>query len=384
VHLSFRLIEKPSSNMALHRSKALEKSLIGKIPSEIMVHIAECLPTASAALFTFCCNAIKNILGTRYWRALKAEQPELDLPIFLTLLERDLPDSTFCYPCMVLHTWKLGRERARVDRLLEQRPSERYEKFRAPCFTKNVLYGSDTYIFDGFRYAYFQMAMKQYRLGRNFQIYLDQLALNLNYESQYGEMKQQCRAKVKICGGRLLVRVQEFVLIPRRNFGSIETAWAWLHICGHFGMVGEDPKVSLPEDIRAKRCLRSSGLKQCSDCPTEYRIDLQECGELGVVVIVTKWLDLGEGRTFLDPAWWSRFRGHNRIDQREFNDMEWINKRGLLAMPAPYKAGNIVGSFEKGEKEAFKFPLSEQRVRELAQSQSGPNLLFPDKRSSLS
>jgi hypothetical protein len=116
---------------------------------------------------------------------------------------------------MALHTWKLERERARVDRLLKQRPPQLYEKFRAPCFTKDVLYGSDTYIFDGFRYAYFQMAMKQYRLGWNFQIYLDQLALNLNYESYRDKLKQQCRTKIKICGGCLLVRVQELSWLHR-------------------------------------------------------------------------------------------------------------------------------------------------------------------------
>jgi hypothetical protein len=165
--------------------------------------------------------------------------------MFLTLLERDLPNSTFCFHCMVLHTWKLGRKRASADRLLKQRPTQFYEKSRAPYFTKDLLYGSDTYIFDGFRYAYFQIAMKQCHLGRNFQIYLDQFALNLSYESQYYKLKQQCRTKVKICG-HLLVRVQEFVLIPRRSLESIKTAW--LHICGHFGIVGEDPKVSLPED----------------------------------------------------------------------------------------------------------------------------------------
>jgi hypothetical protein len=362
--------------MAQHRSKALEKSLLGKIPPEIIVHIADCLPTPSAALFTFCCNAIKNIIGTQYWRAMRAEQPELDLPIFLTLLERDLPDSTFCYPCMVLHTWKLGRERARVDRLLEQRPYGLYHKFREPCFTEEVFYAEDTYIFDGFRYAYFQMAMKQYRLGRNFQVYLDQLALNLSFKTYgFDDLKQQCRTKVKICGGRLLVRVQEFILRPRQGLKNIKAAW--LHICSHFDRVGKDPKVSLPEGVPAKDSLRSSGLKQCCDCPTEYRIDLQDCGELGDVVIVTKWLDLGEGRTFLDPAWWSRFRGHHRIDQSEFNDMEWIDRRGLLAMPAPYGLGDIFGSFEKDEKgEGFKLPLSKQRVHELAQSQPSPNMLF--------
>jgi hypothetical protein len=232
---------------------------------------------------------------------MKAEQPELDLPILLTLLKRDLPDSTFRYPCMVLHTWKLGRERAKVILLLKQRPTGLCQKFREPCFTKDVFYAEDTYIFDGFRYAYFQMAMKQYRLGRNFQVYLDQLALNLSFETYgFDVLKQQCRMKVKICDGRLLVQVQEFVLIPRRGLKSIKAAW--LHICSHFDRVGTDPKVSIPEDVPAQNSLRSPGLMQCGDCPTEYRIDLQECGELGDVVIVTKWLDLGEGRTFLDPA----------------------------------------------------------------------------------
>jgi hypothetical protein len=63
------------------------------------------------------------------------------------------------------------------------------------------------------------------------------------------------------------------------------------------------------------------------------------------------------------------------IDQRRVNGLEWIDKRGLLALPAPYNLGDIFGSFEKDEKDAFKLPLSNQRVHELAQSQPGPNLM---------
>jgi hypothetical protein len=63
--------------------------------------------------------------------------------------------------------------------------------------------------------------------------------------------------------------------------------------------------------------------------------------------------------------------------------MEWIDRRGLLAISAPYELGDIFGLFEKDEKERlFKLPLSEQRVQQLAQSESGPNMLFPDKDSS--
>ncbi len=35
------------------------------------------------------------------------------------------------------------------------------------------------------------------------------------------------------------------------------------------------------------------------------RIDLHEVGQNGVLAIITKWLDLGAGRTMPDPKWWS-------------------------------------------------------------------------------
>lgn len=51
-------------------------------------------------------------------------------------------------------------------------------------------------------------------------------------------------------------------------------------------------------------CPMCTGLFQCKYCPTEYQIDYKDFGD-GVALIVTSWLDLGEGRTASDPMYQS-------------------------------------------------------------------------------
>jgi hypothetical protein len=165
------LIEILSSATALHQSKALENSFLGEFPQEIIIRIAECLLIASAASFNFCSNAIKNILGARYWEALEAEVPQLELPMFWTLLERDLPDYIFCYHCMILHTGKLEKP-ARVRKSIPDNPLFR----RTSCYVQDFVGGPFIYLYIGFRSSYFRMAMKQYRLGLDSRFYLDLLA----------------------------------------------------------------------------------------------------------------------------------------------------------------------------------------------------------------
>jgi len=362
------LIETLSSDFALHGPKSLENSVLGRFPPEIIIRIAEWLPTASAASFVFSCNAIKSILGTQYWEALNTYDGQLELPMFLTLLERDLPDYIFCYHCMVLHTGRLGRP-AGVRESLPPQP--RYKG--GSCFVEDLIGGPFFYIYRGFRSGHFRMAMKQYRLGLDFKFYLGIFARETCHTSCFCQLQQQFRAKAKIRGGCFLLRLQQVVLLPLdRGLTRIQSAK--IKVCPHFDRVGEDPNLSLPEDAscelahqcNAKQCLRSSGLKQCDNCPLEYRIDLQECGELGTAVIITKWLDLGEGRTFLDPKWYSHFHDY-RTDRTKFIDAPWIDREGLLDKLVSFEPGTIVASFEQDGDEAFGLPLPEQRVHQLAQ-----------------
>jgi hypothetical protein len=51
------------------------------------------------------------------------------------------------------------------------------------------------------------------------------------------------------------------------------------------------------------KCLTCSGLFQCKICPTEFQIDVKEFLGKGVALVLTRWLDLGEGRTLSDPRY---------------------------------------------------------------------------------
>jgi hypothetical protein len=77
-------------------------------------------------------------------------------------------------------------------------------------------------------------------------------------------------------------------------------------------------------------------------------------------------LDLGEGRTFLNPKWYSHFY-NERTDRTKFVDAPWIDREGLLDNLVPFEPGTIVASFEQDGDEPFGLPLPEQRIQELAQ-----------------
>jgi hypothetical protein len=107
-------------------------------------------------------------------------------------------------------------------------------------------------------------------------------------------------------------------------------------------------------------------LKQCNYCPTEYQIDLQECGQLGVAVVITRWLDLGEGQTFMDSKWWSRL-STSYTNHHVFAGAGGIYKKRLRdRAPMPFEAGSIHTSFEQNEHLAFEPIQTPERVNELS------------------
>jgi hypothetical protein len=359
IPLESPILPRPSS---VHRPIPLESSTLGKLPPEIIVHVTRFLPNASAASFALCCGSIRGILGTRYWGALQAEDQQLEREAFLSLLERDLPDYILCYHCTILHTGNKARHEARIQP--STRPHCRYKA--TPCYNEEMLGGVRGYIHDDFRFAVFQKTMKRYRLGLDYSYHLNLLACNTTGRRSIEHFPFRCTAQARIIAGSLLLRVQQVVLIPSgRALKGV--ASCFIKICYHFDNVAVDPRARLPENVPCeivhqhdlKQCIRYSGLKQCNYCPTEYRIDLQECGQHGVAVIITKWLDLGEGRTLLDPKWWShlstRYTNHGI-----FARADGIYKERLIdKAPVSFEAGSIQASFDS--------LLTQETVNELSQ-----------------
>jgi hypothetical protein len=87
--------------------------------------------------------------------------------------------------------------------------------------------------------------------------------------------------------------VQEVLLIPSGRALEIPTA-CHVALCPHIGIVAQAYEALLPESAQCtidhshdlKWCIRQSGLKHCNYCPTQYQIDLQECGQLGVAAVI--------------------------------------------------------------------------------------------------
>jgi hypothetical protein len=94
-----------------------------------------------------------------------------------------------------------------------------------------------------------------------------------------------------------------------------------------------------------QRCVRKSGIVPCIACPTEYELRLEECGEFGVAAIITRWMDLGEGRTILDPRWLSHLSNKYAASD-VFGEVDGINGIKLVDRdPVRSNYVSIRGSF---------------------------------------
>ena len=153
--------------------------------------------------------------------------------------------------------------------------------------------------------------MKLYRQGLDYSRPLERLTCTFTGTRE--SIPYRFLSRATIVDGSLLLRVQESFLFPKGHQPQIPIT-ARVGICHHVGIPGFTFEARLPEHAQCtldhnhevQQCIRSSGIRQCVYCPTEFQIELQDCADLGVALVTTKWLDLGEGRTVLDPKWWSR------------------------------------------------------------------------------
>jgi hypothetical protein len=286
------------------RPVALESSVLGKIPLELLLQITEHLPAPSAAAFSISCMQIKCLIGDRYLRNLVG-RPANKIA-FLDILALDLPDQVVCPICQRLHKME------NATRYIPRRTA-------AACLfdDENVVLGSLTGV--NFSTTLFRMAMKRYQQNPE----CSQLLKLLSYrrtklESGYvNHYKEDCR----IIQGIMIHRVQKVYL-------SIELiTLPFLEICRHlnFGM-GKDStyvgtSVYCGNDLEQvwstnwnlasqEKHNNGSGLMRCPHCWTEFRFDFKYYPGYKVALFFTRWKNLGSGPA--DEDWTRNFQrsGH--------------------------------------------------------------------------
>lgn len=290
---------------------ALESSILSKLPPELLTHIATFLPAASAASFALCCTPLYALLAIPYLKCKRGHHP-FKTSELLSLLARDLTDYIACYHCAKLHTIKRDRKHISDDSRCDIRVCSLMRR----------------YIDIRFSYSIFQMAMKRYRQG----VDSSSLLRLLHYDKSNDRCDVRVAMSMRIANGTLITRKKWVIVAHRGNDGLFKNMGGI--ICPHFATVSgrviflENSKVQYrmfhrsggreveagPGVTKCDCCAHSgkdnvgitcSGLMQCEYCATEFRVDSMAVGKHkeGRAFIITRWKNLGEGKSVEDPVW---------------------------------------------------------------------------------
>jgi hypothetical protein len=328
------------------RPAALELSELSKLPPELILHIARFLPPESTLSFSLCCRPIYFTFGPQVFRNLAQNSRCFE---FLTLLARDLPNHVPCYYCKKLH----AIEKAQQHIFFAYRGNITW----LPCWTANYNF-TFSHLHKNFSFTVFQMAMKRYRQGLNYSELLNLLSCK---ETHYrdGYVKHHT-ALARIVHGSMIVREQKIVMVPLAKSSLIQGIQQ-VTVCPHISLIWNlEPQglhgivervESLRWDLPRIDCNWQGLVRQCPYCLTDFSLEFEQFEEKVEAVFVTKWQDLGQGRSPMDYKWQSHV----------------ARSAGRLWLSVELDRGSVCAMFER--KERFRFEstslLTQQDKKEL-------------------
>lgn len=284
------------------------------LPPEIILQIAEFLPTTSTASVALCNKRFAAQLGSRSWNLLSGLESE-DRIHFLSILSRDLPHRHACHGCIRLHLSSSISHPANIN--APPQPGSCIQASARGGYSEDgLVYISNYYSPYRMRFPHVQLALKQHHHGLGHGISLGDLSHTEIQFIQGGVFLFSVDAR--IVSGQMVVRSQEWVISsqhPREHFLSRTLTHG---VCQH--LMTYNAEFDLDDSFTSLiRCRLSHGaadddcacmrLHQCPSCPMEYQIDVVDFKERGTAICATKWLNLGAGLTTLDSNW----RGHNTL-----------------------------------------------------------------------
>ena len=294
------------------------------LPPELIISIADMLPTTSAACLALCSRRLSQILGPRAWTSLQRQEQDGCLA-FISVLARDLPQHFVCYPCVRLHR----SSTVPWPRVVLNRQAPK-------CVRMDVDF---SYMFPSWyfiTFAHVQLAMKRHYYGSSHGFPLEAfLYTEVNQTNDRGTTLLS--VDTQIVTGELLMRSQQLILLPRDRSDEFFTKDAVHHICNHIWK--RIPDDSLAELVRSRleeleaqgKCCTQT--LQCRKCYMDFTIDAIDFAERGIAVLVTRWINLGAGLHPEDAKWQS----HLHISM----------PKGVVHQPHPL--GRIRASFERQE-----------------------------------
>ncbi|CZT42112.1 uncharacterized protein RSE6_01956 [Rhynchosporium secalis] len=324
-----------STRHRLKISREAKPHFFDKLPVELIIEITEYLPLSSKSLLALTCHKAYNTLGTNAWTRMLSKDQLTERMNFLEHYSKDLQINYVpCHHCRTLHlcktVFKPGRD-SRIFHLLQLQ----YSSDQTPCRQAEDL----AYSGNDLDFRTIQIAMKWHRLGKDPNDWLYFLSYSPwpAYDRE-GYITSKAR-KFKVVQGTLICCSQRNILV-RSGWPLVQASSTIIDICPHSTLsIQGDYPVSIGRIFASRdrvlyvdQHIRNSLIHSCPFCPTEYlvRWPARDTGRTRKkkhsdnIIIVKTWIDLGEGRTVLDPRWWSHLH-RNYTTSDVFKDAGIIN-----------------------------------------------------------
>ncbi|KAM3065285.1 hypothetical protein ACMFMF_011224 [Clarireedia jacksonii] len=300
------------------------------LPPELIILIASMLPTQSAACLSLCNRAMSQILGPNIWPCLNPQNPGMRAS-FLSDLSKDLPQYFVCYRCVQLHSSSAIQWPRIIPKTLTHCLGEE------PAFDHCLQ--SELFL----RFPHIQLAMNRHHLGPSYGFPLEAFQSTEGIESDFYRNIVLLSVDAQIVSNELLMRSQQWVLLPHNRRDELVTKCLSFRLCRHIWALGKGGD-NLPTLIKSRldileeqgRCCTSTA--QCLKCPMDFVMDIVDLGERGIAGCLTRWINLGTGLHPADPKW----RSH----------LGKLLPQGVTYEPHPL--GSIRSSFENQTAIPFK------------------------------
>ena len=271
----------------------IKDSSLHVLPVEIIQYIsATFLPSDAAASLAICSRSMLKIVGSLVLLSLNLKCHAVEKVRFLENLEKDLPDWLLCHYCSVFHP---------VDQNVD--PSQCWRGFEEKeCVRANgvVAIGYDFHM----RYEHAQMIMRNYRLGRPYEINLEKFSKRFARHQPEKSLESVVRAK--IVAGELLLHVKHTLrLLKVWDISLIRTTIP--EICPH---IYRSPVSSFAQALRCRSshanrlpCTECKKQDHCLNCSTSFQVDIRTLRNLVIEVQVDVWRCLGSCESPYDTKW---------------------------------------------------------------------------------
>ncbi|KAE8361873.1 hypothetical protein BDV27DRAFT_166544 [Aspergillus caelatus] len=302
------------------------------LPLEILYMIVKSLDPAAKACLSLCNRHLHSLFGEKRPFRIRTEAWHR----LHTNLARDRPSLIYCRVCAHFHrredisppgpAWQ-------TDVHFPRHNTDQTMRCLQWCLSIH-----QTESLYQFNYVHVQLAMKRHYCGPEHGISTDELAHVEVLKSPSRRLTSLLSVDARVCassGGKasLCLRLQNWVLMPDFHVHRLP----FIRVCGHsnlhaphvYAVIQRGLEACMWRGFEARESEREIGKEteteaqseaprtfHCPPCDTTFQVEVRLCGNEGVAVVVSKWLDLGAG---LDPhdERWRRHICTDRLDMRE-------------------------------------------------------------------